>query len=265
MHDRTTEEAAEVRSRSLRRQVRILQALVAVALSVAVVLGIRMLLLLESPTFSSASDRDSSVTAPYRVELVLYDQPAVSSGDIDDVVLPMVLLLSQKWPQHPRVVHIAIYREGLPLRLRGNDQLGGLIPAAYIADEGYFIVDWKLLQTAQPKGSTKQMWLAMVMGHEATHLWQAARGEVFRSDHTRSLERYKNDPHEIEAYQAGMDVAATLCGFDFRFSPLPGVPLISQRFRDTTLPVQGRDYDIHTGADWTVRGKALRAWRAVWH
>lgn len=98
-------------------------------------------------------------------------------------------------------------------------------------------------------------WLALIMGHEATHLWQSLRGDEMSDSKFDDPTAYSTDLKELEAFKGGITQASRVArrpiklrqnGADIEPDPL------------WFMPVTQRDYNLRISRVWTVRGTLLR-------
>jgi len=194
------------------------------------------------------------------VDITFVDSPKISLDFVDDMINPMLRVMQNHMGSAPYHARIVVYGQGFPASI--TNQHASAI-AAYIPAEDIFIVDLNKTYQSKPKDFPIRQWIAFLMGHEATHLWQAKRGDDMSKGWPKGL-LYNSDKHEREAFQEGQNVANSL-GFPQQ---------IAWKFKGESAFVTpspnpywfmpfDKKPDIHISYNWTLRGKALSLWNWV--
>lgn len=152
--------------------------------------------------------RDASL-----VDVLLLDGVAMSPLEIQDMVRPILMVLSVRLPASPQHVRIVVSPVGFPVGFVGD----GVGVAGYSKEADVFVVDLSLVRGIKAFASEQGRW-AFVMAHEATHLWQGVRGDLAgRPSNWDDHEAYRRDVLEREAFQEGLAVANALGGDPVRW------------------------------------------------
>ena len=228
-------------------------------LSILPILSIIAVLLWERPPVPNPIHQLGSTGEPFTFDVVLVDDPQLPPGALDALVRPMAMVWHHRWPDVPYNARIAVYPGGFPMRYARDS-----VPAAYISSEDVFLLNAHYAISTRPDSVSLQAWFAFLMAHEATHRWQAVRGDSMGDGSPKQKDAYARDPIEREAFQEGVTVASVI-------SSRP----IEWHGRDSTVftspapnPYTSLDYLVHfeirVHEATTFRGRLRQFWERIW-
>lgn len=144
--------------------------------------------------------------APHLFDVVLVDGAEMDLEEINELAIPMAMVMQARMPSVRVHTRIAVYGSGLP-RVIGK----GVGVAGFLPREDLFFIDLHQVPKDRPANIPRKTWWAFIMSHEAMHLFQRHRGETLVG--ARRPEDYNKDPLEREAFREGLSVANSFGGY----------------------------------------------------
>lgn len=217
------------------------------------------------PSFPSAAAAEVELHGRNRVDVLLVDDPAPEvAQSVRDIVLPMLAVMRYRLAGQPVHLRIIIAREGFP----GAWKSQGRGIAGYQPDDDSFVIDaGRVLNSNVTRAGGRlalEQHLAFLMAHEATHLYQARRGlmKPHASTALGDAATYSRDPIELEAFAAGVDIAAEVENAQpiiYRFHDGRVIaPVMDGRYRHFQAHDLESDTDVHITSTWSLYGAGLR-------
>lgn len=236
------------------RMLNTLSALRVAALTMFVVVSAAALAIFVEPLPVGASmGSGEDAGALYLFDVIEVDGPELATAEIEEVVVPMAMVYNARMPSVRVHTQIVVYGAG-PAGIIGADS--GV--AGFLPKHGVFFVDMQQVRKDRVLEVPRPNWWAFVMGHEAMHLVQQRRGEVFLQ---RRAEDYKNDPLEREAFREGLSVANSFGNYflSWQFTgATPVAPTDPNTYRLVNAQTVRQQLTIRVSKTNTLRGTLKR-------
>lgn len=185
----------------------------------------------------------------YVFDVIEVDGPGMAEGEIEEVVVPMAMVYSVRLPSARVHTKIFIYGAGPSGIVGAGSGVAGFLP-----QQGVFFIDMRQVRKDRTADAPRRNWWAFVMGHEAMHLVQQNRGEVFLQ---RGAEFYKNDPLEREAFREGLSVANSFGNYSLSWKfagAAPVAPIDPNPYRTINPQSVRQQLTVRVSRAATLRG-----------
>jgi hypothetical protein len=246
------------------KQIAVLRILIAILAVVTAIAGLALLnIYMSTPRVPPKIPQDQLPAGKHRVDLHLIDAPEIKSEEIEAMLQPLGWVAELRMPGTSQQFRILASPEGFPYGYAGS----GIGAAGYVSEHDLFVVDVQAVRGMLPALNSAQRW-ALVMGHEATHLWQMRRGSlILHSSNMGNHEAYRTDPIEIEAYTEGVTLVSAISGEPFIYTRSDGsafFPPLNNPYKEIVQSRLTDTLEVHITTQTTPVG-LLRALRAKFY